>query len=74
MRIRIKNKIFTNDFDNYEDLLKLQKLMFELGFCIYDLQDIQDMWDEISDNYCACWLIIPETKEELLQYLERIEI
>lgn len=32
------------------------------------------MWDEISDDYCASWLIIPKTKEELLQYLESIEI
>lgn len=78
MEIRIKNKIYKNDYSNfeyYDDLLKLQKLMEELGFPKIDLEEIETMWDTISDRYyCAGWLCIPSSKEELITYLEKIEV
>lgn len=74
MQIRIKNKIYDNSNDHFEDLQKLQKLMFELGFWVCNLNDLEDMWYEISDKVCASWLTIPNTTTELLHYLEMVEV
>ena len=48
--------------------------MEELGFPKIDLDEIETMWDKISDNYCASWLGVPKDKETLLIYLEEIAI
>lgn len=77
MRIKIKNKIYQNDcseFEYYEDLIKLQKMMEELGFPKIDLEEIKEMWETISDAYYASWLHVPTCKEDLVNYLSEIEI
>lgn len=76
MEIKIGNKIYkSNDnFEYYADLVKLQQMMEELGFPKINLDEISDMWETISDIYCASWLCVPRTKEELIDYLEKIEI
>lgn len=77
MRIKIKNKIYQNDcseFRYYEDLIKLQKMMEELGFPKIDLEEIKEMWETISDTYYASWLYVPTCKEDLVNYLSEIEI
>ena len=72
MEIRIGNKIYSNNenLTYKEDLTKLQKLMIELGFENIPLKDIETMWREISDRRCASFLNVPNSKEELLEYLE----
>lgn len=77
MRIRIGNKIYENDcreFEYYDDLVKLQKLMEDLGFPKLDLNEIEEMWETISDKYFASWLGVPYDTETLASYLESIEI
>lgn len=77
MRIRIGNKIYENDcreFEYYDDLVKLQKLMEDLGFPKLDLNEIKEMWGTISDKYFASWLYVPDDTETLASYLESIEI
>lgn len=77
MKIIIGNKTYTNNnitSKYYDDLLILQRLMEELGFPKIDLDEIETMWDKISDNYCASWLGVPKDKETLLIYLEEIAI
>ena len=77
MRIIIKDKVYTNDcsdFKHYDDLIKLQSLMEELGYPKIDLDDILWMWEVISDKYYASWLGVPCTKEDLVNYLEEIEV
>ena len=72
MEIRIGNKIYSNndDLEYKEDLIKLQKLMIELGFENIPLKDIETMWCEISDRRWASFLSVPDSKEELLEYLD----
>ena len=72
MEIRIGNKIYSNndDLEHKEDLIKLQKLMIELGFENIPLKDIETMWFEISDRRLASFLNVPDSKEELLEYLD----
>ena len=47
--------------------------MKELGFML-TYEETRIMWLEISDKYCASFLIAPKNKDELLKYLECIEI
>lgn len=77
MKIRIGNKIYENDcrnFEYYDDLIKLQKLMEDLGFPKLDLNEIEEMWSTISDKYFAQWLGVPSDIETLATYLSEIEI
>ena len=77
MKIVIKNKIYeTMDekYDNYEDLVNLQIMMVTLGFPKIDLKEIEEMWETISDKYCASWLGVPPSKEKLMEFLKCIEI
>lgn len=77
MRIIIGNKVYENDcreFEFYDDLVKLQKLMEELGFPKLDLNEIEEMWGTISAKYFASWLCVPYDTETLASYLESIEI
>lgn len=77
MRIRIGNKIYENDcreFEYYDDLVKLQKLMEDLGFPKLDLNEIKEMWLTISDAYFAQWLDVPSDIETLAAYLDEIEV
>ena len=66
MQIRIGDKVYKNDCRQsryYEDLVKLQNMMEELGFPKLDLNTIEEMWESISDKYFACWLMVPTDKE-----------
>lgn len=77
MRIRIGNKIYSNDckeFEYYDDLVKLQKLMEDLGFPKLDLNEIEKMWSTISDKYFAQWLGVPSDIDTLAVYLNEIEV
>ena len=77
MRIRIGDKIYENDcreFEYYDDLIKLQKLMEDLGFPKLDLNEIEKMWSTISDKYFAQWLGVPCDIDTLVVYLSEIEI
>lgn len=77
MQIRIGNKIYENDcreFEFLDDLVKLQKLMEDLGFPKIELSEIKDMWETISAKYFASWLCVPYDTETLATYLESIEI
>ena len=77
MRIKIGNKIYENDClesEHYEDLLRLQHLMEELGFPKLSLNEIEDMWNKISDSYYASWLGVPINAEDLVEYLSEIKV
>ena len=77
MKIRIKDKIYENDcrdFNYYDDLVKLQRLMEDLGFPKIDLNDLKEMWERISDLYYASWLYVPSDTESLASYLSEIEV
>lgn len=77
MKIIINNKVYSNEckeFRHYDDLLKLQRLMEELGFPKIDLEDLRNMWDEISDKYYAGWLVVPSLAENLIPYLEELKV
>lgn len=72
MEIRIGNKIYSNndDLKYKEDLERLRYLMVKLGFENIALKDLNIMWREISDRRCANFLNVPNSKEQLLEYLE----
>ena len=53
--------------------MKIQEMMRELGFNL-TFEETQEMWEIISDKYCASFLIPPKNKEELLDYLYCIEV
>ena len=77
MKIRIGNNLYSNDcreFEYYDDLVKLQKLMEDLGFPKLDLNEIEEMWETISDKYFAQWLYVPSDIETLATYLNEIEV
>ena len=77
MKIRIGNKIYENDcreFEFLDDLVRLQKLMEDLGFPKIELSEIKNMWETISDKYFASWLYVPYDTETLASYLNEIEV
>ena len=77
MKIKIGNRIVGNDcrdFEYYDDLLRLKEMMLELGFPEMNTIEIKEMWETISDKYCAGWLIIPLESKKLIPYLKKIEI
>ena len=77
MKIKIGNRIIENDcrdFEYYDDLLRLKEMMLELGFPEMNMIEIKEMWETISDKYCAGWLIIPLESKNLIPYLKEIEV
>ena len=74
MKIRINNKIYTSTIEHKQDLKDLQYLMIELGFEKISLRELLDMWYDISERRYAQFLNVPETSEELFEYLKEIEV
>ena len=79
MKIKIKNRVYNNnipytDYNDKEDYKKLAKYMYELGFGYWKSEELYDLWDSISDKYCADWLIIPDNIDDFKKYLSSIAI
>lgn len=78
MEIRVGNKIYNNhirygEYKN-DDYKKLANYMLECGFGYWNSDDLYELWNEISDNYSAGWLNIPDTIEEFRHYLSSLAI
>jgi predicted solute-binding protein len=52
-----------------EDVERIQKLMVSKGY-YSTLKMSANMWEEYSDTYCAGWLGLPESDEELFNILK----
>ena len=76
MKIIINNRVYSDGGNIYykDDLIKLQKLMMNLGFERIPLEDLETMWREISESYCAGFLCVPDNEENLLKYIEGVAI
>jgi hypothetical protein len=74
MQIRIGDKIYKTNIYLKEDIKKLENYMFELGFGHLTNEELYDLWGEISENYCAGWLFVPDTLKSFCKYLASIVI
>ena len=52
-----------------EDVERIQQVMVSKGYYC-TLKMSASMWDEYSDIYCAGWLGLPESDEELFNILK----
>lgn len=70
MRLKINNVIYDNrapyeDEGNAGNDYKLMnKHLIELGYGAFNCNDLFEFWNELSDKYAACWLIVPENIED----------
>ena len=48
-------------------------MMKQLGF-VLSYEETETMWLEISDEYSASFLSVPRNLDELVKYLECIEV
>jgi hypothetical protein len=51
-----------------EDVKRMQQLMISKGYYC-TLKMIAHSWNEYSDSYCAGWLSLPDSDEELFNIL-----
>jgi hypothetical protein len=63
-----------NDDSSYNhrwigDVKRIQQVLKNNGYSSL-LKDCGDLWDEYSETWCAGWLGLPETDEELWEILE----
>jgi len=42
-----------------------QELGHEIGYC-----DAEEVWDKVSEDYCACWLTVPAEAEAVFGMME----
>lgn len=54
--------------DYLEDSLRIQRALRNAGYEV-SLSEAYRMWDERSDDWCAGWLNLPDTDEEIIQDL-----
>ena len=77
MKIRIKDKIYSNyipysNDNNKEDYKKLSQYMYELGFGYWNSDDLYNLWSEISKQYVASWLIVPDNLDDFKKFLSSV--
>ena len=49
--------------DDIEDCLKIRKFLMNRGYdCT--LKQAEDIWQQVSDDFCASWLCVPDSEEE----------
>jgi len=47
-----------------EDCIRIREILYKLGYDV-TLRDAEDIWTAFSEDMCACWIILPESDEEL---------
>lgn len=55
--------------DSPEDCGRVQEALKSIGVSA-SLLECEKLWQFVSDVYCAQWLIVPETVQETLKYIE----
>lgn len=55
--------------ENVFDCRRIQECLYNHGY-MSDLQDCYDLWEDVSEDYCAGWLFLPDNEEELWRYIE----
>ena len=55
--------------DYGEDVLRIWNIATKAGY-IMDTREVVDVWERISGERCASWLIVSKDDKEVLEMLE----
>ena len=70
MKLEINKTIYDNQapYESIEnagtDYKLLNQYLMELGYGSFNCNDLYEFWSNVSDNYSASWLHVPETLDE----------
>ena len=63
-KIILKNKVIKK-VNHIEDCKRIKKVLFDEGYDL-TLNEVEELWYEVSDKACACWL--NADNEECIKY------
>ena len=53
-KIILKNKVIER-VNHIEDCKRIKKVLFDAGYDL-TLEEVEELWHNVSDEVCACWL------------------
>jgi hypothetical protein len=59
------------DIDDIKDCKRIQQILLDHGYEA-SLKECQKLWQKRSDDWCAGWLILPDSDDEIWSDLESV--
>ena len=52
------------------DIKKINQALFNYYGIVGSFEEIYDLWEEVSNRYCAQWLIVPDNEKEIIDAIK----